>query len=108
MNIHMNRPNLNGDENGNSVGEIDLDKMKSYIAYCKRCKYTLLDSRVTSNISQRSKCAPRLSAEAQEMLSSHFVSLRKEVQKVEQDNDERSSIPITIRFVYFPRTTILR
>ncbi|KIM48342.1 hypothetical protein M413DRAFT_440069 [Hebeloma cylindrosporum] len=79
MNIHMNRPNLNGDENGNSVGEIDLDKMKSYIAYCK------------------SKCAPRLSAEAQEMLSSHFVSLRKEVQKVEQDNDERSSIPITIR-----------
>lgn len=101
MNIHMNRPNLNGDENGNSVGEIDLDKMKSYIAYCKRCKYTHLDSRVTSNISQPSKCAPRLSAEAQEMLSSHFVSLRKEVQKVEQDNDERSSIPITIRFVYF-------
>lgn len=33
------------------------------------------------------------------MLSSHFVSLRKEVQRVEQDNDERSSIPITIRFV---------
>ena len=31
------------------------------------------------------------------MLSSHFVSLRKQVQQVEQDNDERSSIPITIR-----------
>ena len=44
-----------------------------------------------------SKCAPRLSAEAQEMLSSHFVSLRKQVQQVERDNDERSSIPITIR-----------
>jgi len=44
-----------------------------------------------------SKCAPRLSAEAQDMLSSHFVSLRKQVQQVEQDNDERSSIPITIR-----------
>ncbi|PPQ69616.1 hypothetical protein CVT25_013699 [Psilocybe cyanescens] len=79
MNIHMNRPNVNGDENGNAVGEIDLDKMKAYIAYCK------------------SKCAPRLSANAQEMLSSHFVNLRKEVQQVEQDNDERSSIPITIR-----------
>ena len=39
MNIHMNRPNLNGDENGNAIGEIDLDKMKSYIAYCKRCIY---------------------------------------------------------------------
>ncbi|KAG6869157.1 hypothetical protein C0993_012256 [Termitomyces sp. T159_Od127] len=76
MNIHMNRPN---DESGENVGELDLDKMKRYIAYCK------------------SKCAPRLSVEAQEMLSSHFVGLRKEVQKVERDNDERSSIPITIR-----------
>ncbi|KAF6766242.1 ATP dependent DNA helicase [Ephemerocybe angulata] len=75
MNIHMNRPN----ENNDVVGEIDLDKMKRYIAYCK------------------SKCAPRLSAEAQEMLSSHFVGLRKQVQQVERDNDERSSIPITIR-----------
>jgi len=44
-----------------------------------------------------SRCAPRLSAEASEMLSSHFVSLRKEVQQVERDNDERSSIPITVR-----------
>lgn len=33
------------------------------------------------------------------MLSSHFVSLRKEVREVEQDMDERSSIPITIRLV---------
>ena len=48
-----------------------------------------------------SKCAPRLSAEAQEMLSSHFVSLRKQVQQVERDNDERSSIPITIRSAIF-------
>lgn len=44
-----------------------------------------------------SKCAPRLSPDAQEMLSSHFVSLRKQVQEVERDNDERSSIPITVR-----------
>ncbi|EAU93404.1 ATP dependent DNA helicase [Coprinopsis cinerea okayama7 len=74
MNVHMNRPNET-----EVVGEIALEKMKRYIAYCK------------------SKCAPRLSAEAQEMLSSHFVSLRKQVQQVERDNDERSSIPITIR-----------
>jgi len=107
MNIHMNRPNLNGDENGNAIGEIDLDKMKSYIAYCKRCIYIYPDSRTTSDISEPSKCAPRLSAEAQEMLSSHFVSLRKEVQKVEQDNDERSSIPITIRFVHFACIAVL-
>ncbi|KAJ8596508.1 MCM-domain-containing protein [Rhizopogon salebrosus TDB-379] len=79
MNIHMNRPNQNADDNGETVGEIDIDKMKRYIAYCK------------------SKCAPRLSPDAQEMLSSHFVSLRKQVQQVERDNDERSSIPITVR-----------
>ncbi|KAI0322316.1 MCM2/3/5 family-domain-containing protein [Amylostereum chailletii] len=79
MNIHMNRPNQNADENGETVGEIDLDKMKRYISYCK------------------TKCAPRLSPDASEMLSSHFVSLRKEVQLVEQQNDERSSIPITVR-----------
>ncbi|KAN0100809.1 MCM2/3/5 family domain containing protein [Tylopilus felleus] len=78
MNIHMNRPNQTV-ENGEVIGEIDIDKMKRYIAYCK------------------SKCAPRLSQDAQEMLSSHFVSLRKQVQQVERDNDERSSIPITIR-----------
>ncbi|KAL7285743.1 hypothetical protein ACG7TL_000850 [Trametes sanguinea] len=79
MNIHMNRPNQSVDEHGDAVGDIDLEKMKRFIAYCK------------------AKCAPRLSAEAQEMLSSHFVSLRKQVKQVEEDNDERSSIPITIR-----------
>ncbi|KAF8736738.1 hypothetical protein AX14_014061 [Amanita brunnescens Koide BX004] len=77
MNIHMNRPN--GTDDTNDSGEIPLDKMRRYIAYCK------------------SKCAPRLSPEAQEMLSSHFVTLRQDVQKLERDNDERSSIPITIR-----------
>ena len=35
MNIHMNRPNQSADENGDVVGEIDIDKMKRYISYCK-------------------------------------------------------------------------
>jgi DNA replication licensing factor MCM5 len=74
MNIHMNKPTGN-----ETAGEIDIDKMKRYVAYCK------------------TKCAPRLSAEASEILSSHFVALRKQVQQVERDNDERSSIPITVR-----------
>ncbi|KAJ9095239.1 hypothetical protein QFC21_005605 [Naganishia friedmannii] len=74
MNIHMNRQTAE-----EAVGEIDIDKMKRYVAFCK------------------SRCAPRLSAEASELLSSHFVGLRKQVQQVERDNDERSSIPITIR-----------
>jgi DNA replication licensing factor MCM5 len=33
------------------------------------------------------------------MLSSHFVALRKQIRQVERDNDERSSIPITVRCV---------
>ena len=33
MGIHMNRGNDNANE---AVGEIDIDKMKKYIAYCKR------------------------------------------------------------------------
>lgn len=34
MNLHMNRPNTNG-EDGDAGGEISLEKMKRYIAYCK-------------------------------------------------------------------------
>lgn len=75
MNIHMNRSDVNGEV----VGEIDIDKMKQFIAFCK------------------ARCAPRLSDEAAEMLSSHFVALRSEIQEVERMNDERSSIPITVR-----------
>ncbi|CAD6584776.1 MAG: minichromosome maintenance protein 5 [Cyphobasidiales sp. Tagirdzhanova-0007] len=74
MNIHMNRATEQ-----QAVGEIDIDKMKRYITYCKF------------------RCAPRLSPDAAEKLSSHFVALRKQVQQVERDNNERSSIPITVR-----------
>ena len=37
MNIHMNRRNVNADENGEAVGEIDIDKMKRFVAFCKAC-----------------------------------------------------------------------
>src|SRR5579862_5101858 len=60
-------------------GEIPIDKMGSYIRFAK------------------SRCAPRLSDEAAETLSSHFVDIRRQVHQVEQDANERSSIPITIR-----------
>lgn len=59
--------------------EIPLEKMKRYISYC------------------RSRCAPRLSSEAAEKLSSHFVSIRKQVHRAELDANARSSIPITVR-----------
>ena len=101
MNIHMNRPNAAADENGEVVGEIDIDKMKRYISYCKSLvAICVLGPSHRADLCFR-KCAPRLSPDAQEMLSSHFVGLRKQVQQVEQDNDERSSIPITIRFGHF-------
>ena len=60
-------------------GEIPIDKMRSYIRFAK------------------SRCAPRLNEEAAEELSSHFVDIRRQVHQVEQDSNERSSIPITIR-----------
>ncbi|KAL5340576.1 MCM2/3/5 family-domain-containing protein [Aspergillus crustosus] len=59
--------------------EVPLEKMKRYISYC------------------RTRCAPRLSPEAAEMLSSHFVSIRKQVHRAELDANARSSIPITVR-----------
>lgn len=88
MNIHMNRQNENEVE-----GEIDIEKMKRYVAYAKS---SVLSPFYQGKANDR-RCAPRLSPEAAEMLSSHFVSLRKQVAQIERDNDERSSIPITVR-----------
>ncbi|KAF2111232.1 DNA replication licensing factor mcm5 [Lophiotrema nucula] len=59
--------------------EIPIEKMKRYITYC------------------RQKCAPRLSPEAAEKLSSHFVSIRRQVHASEINANARSSIPITVR-----------
>jgi DNA replication licensing factor MCM5 len=58
---------------------IPVDKMKRYVSYCK------------------TRCAPRLSPEAAEKLSSHFVQIRKQVHASELERNERSSIPITVR-----------
>jgi DNA replication licensing factor MCM5 len=77
MNLHMNGQANNNPEA--SVSEISVEKMKRYISYAK------------------SRCAPRLSAEAAEKLSSHFVSIRRQVARAEADANQRSSIPITVR-----------
>ncbi|RSH93859.1 minichromosome maintenance protein 5 [Saitozyma podzolica] len=74
MNLHQNLAN-----DTDAVGEIDIDKMRRYVSFVK------------------SRCAPRLSPEASELLSSHFVSMRKQVHQIEQDAGERSSIPMTVR-----------
>jgi DNA replication licensing factor MCM5 len=77
MNLHMNGQANNNLEAAQS--EIPVEKMKRYISYAK------------------SRCAPRLSAEAAEKLSSHFVSIRRQVARAEADANQRSSIPITVR-----------
>jgi DNA replication licensing factor MCM5 len=50
-----------------------------------------------SSANQLRKCAPRLSPEAAEKLSSHFVSIRRQVHAAELSANARSSIPITVR-----------
>ncbi|KAF2153351.1 MCM-domain-containing protein [Myriangium duriaei CBS 260.36] len=78
MGIHMGGPGLQDDQNA-PAGSIPVEKMKRYISYCK------------------TRCAPRLSAEAAEKLSSHFVSIRRQVAQAEASANQRSSIPITVR-----------
>ncbi|XP_010614222.1 DNA replication licensing factor MCM5 isoform X1 [Fukomys damarensis] len=60
-------------------GEIDLAKLKKFIAYC------------------RVKCGPRLSAEAAEKLKNRYILMRSGARQHERDSDRRSSIPITVR-----------
>jgi len=50
-----------------------------------------------TNVPFSRRCAPRLSSEAAEKLSSHFVSIRRQVKSAEKEMDVRSSIPITVR-----------
>jgi DNA replication licensing factor MCM5 len=81
MDIHMHgQQRTNGPSNADqSTAEISVEKMKRYISYAK------------------SRCAPRLSSAAAEKLSSHFVGIRRQVARAEQDANQRSSIPITVR-----------
>ena len=75
MNVHTG----NTANNEEQEGEIPIETMKRYIQYAK------------------TRCAPRLTPEALEKLSSHFVAIRRRLQVNENDMNERSSIPITIR-----------
>ncbi|KAI1084158.1 MCM-domain-containing protein [Whalleya microplaca] len=75
MGIHMGGRGLEEQVEG----EVPVEKMRRYLSYCK------------------SRCAPRLSPEAAEKLSSHFVSIRRQVHASELEANTRSSIPITVR-----------
>nr|POE87446.1 dna replication licensing factor mcm5 [Quercus suber] len=77
MGIHMGGAGIQ--DRAAHAAAIPVETMKRYISYAK------------------SRCAPRLSAEAAEKLSSHFVAIRRQVARAEADAQQRSSIPITVR-----------
>ncbi|XP_044159657.1 DNA replication licensing factor MCM5 [Bufo gargarizans] len=60
-------------------GEVDLNTLKKFIAYC------------------RTKCGPRLSVEAAEKLKNRYVLMRSGAREHEREAEKRSSIPITVR-----------
>lgn len=65
---------------GAREGEIDLETMKKYIAYCRR------------------KRAPRLSMAATETLRNHYVKIRSDMRKQSiRNGGDSSTIPITVR-----------
>lgn len=81
MGIHMNGQSLAAADAAAAQASvpIPIEKMKRYILYCK------------------TRCAPRLSDEAAETLSSRFISLRSQLQHSEAAAGARSTIPITVR-----------
>uniref|UniRef100_UPI00398F767A DNA replication licensing factor MCM5 n=1 Tax=Pristiophorus japonicus TaxID=55135 RepID=UPI00398F767A len=60
-------------------GEIELNKLKKYISYC------------------RTRCGPRLSAEAAEKLKNRYILMRSGAREHERQSDRTNSIPITVR-----------
>lgn len=60
-------------------GEISLPTLKKFIHYC------------------RTRCGPRLSAEAGEKLKNRYVLMRAGASEQEKAADKRLSIPITVR-----------
>lgn len=80
INVHLN---ANKPRSEAKEGEISLPMLKKYIHYC------------------RTRCGPRLSADAGEKLKSRYVLMRAGASQQEKAADKRLSIPITVRYVRF-------
>ncbi|KAI0231389.1 DNA replication licensing factor mcm5 [Lamellibrachia satsuma] len=76
MGIHMNAIKTAEEERR---GELDLNTLKKYVSFC------------------RSRCGPRLSAEAAEKLKNRYVLMRNGAMEHETATGKRTSIPITVR-----------
>jgi len=59
-------------------GDISVLELRKYLSYC------------------RSRCAPRISAEAGEVLKNHYISIRANMKR-DKDAGRDSGIPITVR-----------
>ncbi|KND00835.1 MCM DNA helicase complex subunit MCM5 [Spizellomyces punctatus DAOM BR117] len=77
LQVHMNTVTRERE----TAADIDIQKMRSYISYCK------------------TKCAPRLTADAAKKLSSHFVELRSRARSLASADGTaaKSAVPITVR-----------
>merc|ERR1712020_152215 len=77
MNVHMNAGAVSINEL--QEGELSLSFLKKYINYA------------------RSRCGPRLSAEAAEKLKNKYVQMRNATKVQEEQTEKRVAIPITVR-----------
>jgi len=76
MSIHLN---ARGAEQPSVEGEVSLQSFRKFIAFA------------------RSRCGPRLSAEAGAKLQNRYVLMRGGTREAESNSDKRLAIPITVR-----------
>ncbi|KAF2073765.1 hypothetical protein CYY_004934 [Polysphondylium violaceum] len=78
---HVLRVHMNSSSGSDMTpkDEVDINFLRKYITFCK------------------SRCAPRLSEDAAEVLKNHFVRVRSTVKNQERDSGHNNAIPITIR-----------
>lgn len=80
LSIHMNGESKNiMNESNHKRNELTIDTMRKYISFV------------------RQKCAPRISEQAANRLINHYVSMRSDVNAMENLSGDKSSIPLTIR-----------
>ncbi|KAL3273145.1 hypothetical protein HHI36_014599 [Cryptolaemus montrouzieri] len=76
MNVHMNAGQVSEDP---KEGELSVELIKKYIYYC------------------RTRCGPRLNAQAAEKLKRRYVLMRSGSLQHEKESKHSSGIPITVR-----------
>jgi len=94
-------------------GELSLNFIKKYIGYCRKYVIFLCSAlinfilwkfwqiRVENDLTfiSSSKCGPRLSEEAAQMLKNRYVLMRSGARDYERDAEKKINIPITVRYM---------